>query len=270
MDISLMPGDWLIFQKDMVLVKSKSPLMLPRAEDTPLFADRLMSRGELSAARGGYLWGEYPPEEELPWGLEPVGLRELWGLGGDLLFQSAGTAFQFMDWQRSSRFCSRCGGPMVQTDENRAFGCESCGYLSYPVITPAVIVAVTKEDKLLLARSFHFPKGRYSVLAGFVEPGESLEEAVRREILEEVSLKVKDVTYFGSQPWPFPHSLMLGFTARWEEGEITPDGKEIEDAGWYTPDTLPIMPPSNSISRQLIDSWLKGTQNLRSPKNDGQ
>ncbi|MDD3918042.1 MAG: NAD(+) diphosphatase, partial [Synergistaceae bacterium] len=118
--------------------------------------------------------------------------------------------------------------------------------------------AVVRDGKLLLAHGTRFPSGRYSVLAGFVEPGESLEETVEREIFEEVGIKVKDIAYFGSQPWPFPHSLMLGFTARWASGEIVPDGVEIGDADWFTPENMPEIPPSISISRKLIDHWLSG------------
>ena len=258
MDYFQKPGDWLLFQKDALFVKSKTPLSLPSAEDEPFFRDILLRQGSLSEARGSFLWGEFPGEETLPPGFQQVGLRELWALGGDRIFQAAGTAFQMMDWQRSTLYCSRCGAAMVPSDFDHGYRCPRCEFLSYPVLCPAVIVAVVREGKLLLARNVNFPKGRYSVLAGFVEPGESLEEAVQREIFEEVSIKVKNITYFGSQPWPFPHSLMLGFTADWAEGELTPDGVEIEDAGWFTPETMPEIPPSMSISRRLIDNWLAG------------
>jgi len=251
-------GKWLLFQKDLLLVKSKSPLALPPSEDEPLFRDRLTVTGVLPPTRGSFPWGEYPGDEVPPPGYESVGLRELWALGGESLFHAAGTAFQMMDWKRNSRFCPRCGTPMKLTDNDRAYGCQECGYMAYPILSPAVIVAVTRDDRLLLARGPQFPKGRYSVLAGFVEPGESLEEAVEREIFEEVGIRVKNITYFGSQPWPFPHSLMLGFTAEWAGGELTPDGKEIEDAGWFTPSTMPEIPPSISISRRLIEHWLAG------------
>ncbi|MDD4611560.1 MAG: NAD(+) diphosphatase [Synergistaceae bacterium] len=253
-------GKWLLFQNDLLLVKSKNPLVLPATGDEHLFLELLSVTGTLPASRGGFPWGEYPGDGELPPVFETVGLRELWTLGGEKLFQAAGTAFQMMDWKRNNRFCPRCGTAMCLTDNDRAYGCPQCEYMSYPILSPAIIVAVTREDKLLLARSPHFPKGRYSVLAGFVEPGESLEETVEREIFEEVGIRVKDVTYFGSQPWPFPHSLMLGFTARWAEGELTPDGKEIEDAGWFTPETMPEIPPSISISRRLIENWLAGNK----------
>jgi len=139
----------------------------------------------------------------------------------------------------------------------RAKECPQCGLLHFPRLAPAIIVLIERGDQLLLARSRRFATGMYSVLAGFVEPGESLEEAVVREIKEEVSLSVKDIRYFGSQPWPFPHSLMIGFTATYAGGEISMEDEEIEDAGWFTVDRLPPLPGKISIARKLIDSFIE-------------
>jgi NAD+ diphosphatase len=135
--------------------------------------------------------------------------------------------------------------------------CPNCGNVIFPVICPAIIVAIEKEGKILLARNSRFPKGRYSVLAGFVEPGESLEDTVKREVMEEVSIEVDRIRYFGSQPWPFPHSLMLGFTAEWESGEICVDGIEIAHADWFGPDELPNTPSTRSISGRLIRNFIQ-------------
>jgi NAD+ diphosphatase len=139
----------------------------------------------------------------------------------------------------------------------RAKECESCGRLEFPRLSPAIIVSVEKDDRLLLARSARFPGEFFSVLAGFVEPGESLEEAVRREVMEETGIRVKDISYFGSQPWPFPESLMIGFTARYESGEIEIDGEEIVEAGWYRASELPKIPGPVSIARKLIDAFVE-------------
>jgi NAD+ diphosphatase len=128
--------------------------------------------------------------------------------------------------------------------------------MSYPRISPAVIVLVRKDDEALLARNARFPLPFYSTLAGFVEIGESLEQTVAREIREEAGIEVKDVRYFGSQPWPFPHSLMVGFTARWAGGELRADEREILDARWWRADALPQVPPPLSIARRLIDAWV--------------
>src|SRR5690606_23318797 len=134
--------------------------------------------------------------------------------------------------------------------------CTTCGFAAFPRVSPAMIVLVHKGDACLLARAAHHPTGMHSVLAGFVEPGESLEECVAREIREEVGIEVGDIRYVASQPWPFPHSLMVGFTAAWREGEIIPDGVEILEADWYTRDRLPERIPSRiSIARRLIDSF---------------
>ena len=141
--------------------------------------------------------------------------------------------------------------------------CPGCGLLSYPRLAPAVIALVHRttsdgHDEALLARGVQFALPMFSCLAGFVEPGETLEGAVQREVLEEVGVRVDDVRYQGSQPWPFPHSLMIGFFARWVEGELVPDPTEIAEAGWFRRDALPSIPPSISIARRLIDTWVAG------------
>ncbi len=138
----------------------------------------------------------------------------------------------------------------------RAKECPQCGLLAFPRLSPAVIVLVQRQGELLLARPYHFTPGMYSVIAGFVEPGETLEEAVVREVREEVGIAIKDIRYFRSQPWPFPHSLMIGFTATYAGGEISLDDTEIEDAGWFRPDNLPTLPGKISIARTLIDWFL--------------
>lgn len=191
-------------------------------------------------------------------GLAFQGLRELFGLIDEELFAVAGRAFQVVQWDRTHRFCGRCGRPTVHHERDRARQCPGCGLVSYPRVSPAVIVLVSRGDRFLLARNASFPGKRYSIIAGFVEAGETLETAVVREIREEVGIEVRNVAYFGSQPWPFPHSLMVGFTAEHASGEIAIDGEEIVDAGWYRPDPeqLPELPNRISISRRIIDSFL--------------
>jgi NAD+ diphosphatase len=126
----------------------------------------------------------------------------------------------------------------------------------YPRISPAIIVAVTRDDEILLAHNNNFKQNRYSVIAGFVEPGETFEDCVKREVMEEVNVKVKNIKYFSSQPWPFPDSLMIAFTAEYDEGEIRPDGIEIGDAGWYKRDNLPEVPTNTSVAGRLIQWFL--------------
>ena len=169
----------------------------------------------------------------------------------------AGLAFQIVHWDRTHRFCGQCGQPMEAMTEERARKCARCDLLFFPRLSPVIIVRVCRGEQLLLARSPHTPPGMYSVLAGFVEPGETLEAAVAREVMEEVRISLRNIRYFGSQPWPFPHSLMIGFTAEHADGEIRIDGKEIEDANWYSIDRLPMLPSPISIARRLIDDFVR-------------
>jgi len=193
----------------------------------------------------------------LPPGMALEGLRQIYGRLDEALFWVATRAVQIVDWDRTQLFCGRCATPLRTKTAERAKECPICGQLHFPRLAPAMIVLVERECKLLLARSRHFLPGMYSVLAGFVEPGESLEEAVVREVKEEVGIDVKDIKYFGSQPWPFPHSLMIGFTATYAGGEITLNDSEIEDAGWFMADHLPPIPGKISIARKLIDWFVE-------------
>lgn len=166
-------------------------------------------------------------------------------------------------WRRTHRCCGRCGATLVDSDQERARRCVRCGFVVYPRISPAVIVAVVRDNKILLASEPGFSSGLHGVLAGFVEPGESLEDCVRREVREEVGIEVANVAYFGSQPWPFPDSLMLAFTAEYAGGEIRIDESEILSAGWFAPDELPRIPSRLSVARKLID-WFVDTHRPRS------
>jgi NAD+ diphosphatase len=185
------------------------------------------------------------------------GLRALYGRLPDAHFSIAGRAVQILLWDQTHRFCGRCGQPTVNAPAERAKLCPNCGLLSFPRLSPAVIMLVQRGDELLLARNKAFAGGFFSVLAGFVEPGESLEEAVAREVREEVGLELTDIRYFGSQPWPFPHSLMIGFTATYAAGEIRLQADEIAEAAWFSRQgELPLLPGKLSIARRLIDSFL--------------
>jgi len=190
-------------------------------------------------------------------GAVPMNLRAVWGPLPEALWWVAGTAVQILEWDRTHRFCGACGAPTARAPGERARRCEACRLSFYPRVSPAVICIVRRGDEALLARARAFARDFYSTLAGFVEPGETLEEALAREIREEVGLEIQNARYFGSQPWPFPHSLMVGFTAEWASGEIRADGREILDAQWFRPDALPNIPPRLSISRRLIDWWIE-------------
>jgi NAD+ diphosphatase len=167
-------------------------------------------------------------------------------------------AFHILQWRADSAFCGRCGSPNGDAPDELARLCPKCGRREYPRISPAVIVLVTRDDgRALLAHNSKFRPHLYSLVAGFVEAGENLEDTVAREIREEVGVEVKDIRYIASQSWPFPNSLMLGFTACWASGEPRPDMVEIEDVRWFSRDALPEIPAPGSISRALIDTWLK-------------
>lgn len=191
-------------------------------------------------------------------------LRTLYPSLGDSWFQLAGRAVQIMEWDRTHQFCGRCGAPMVLVPNERAKQCTVCGLANYPRLSPAIIIAVTRmiegKKHILLARNHRFPAGRYSVLAGFVEPGESLEECAAREVMEEVGIEIANIRYFGSQPWPFPNSLMLGFTADYQDGDFHLEDAEIAEAGWFSANDLPNLPQRPSIARQLVDAFVAVNQ----------
>jgi NAD+ diphosphatase len=186
-------------------------------------------------------------------------LRGLYGRLDEVEWVVAGRAVQIVEWSRTHRFCGRCGTATVPNGNDRSMKCPQCGLLAFPRLAPAIITLITRNggEEALLARGVNFPLPMYSALAGFVEPGESLEQAVAREVFEEVGVRIGSIAYHSSQPWPFPHSLMLGFTAEWVEGEINIDPSEIVDANWYTREDLPMIPPGISIARKLIDAWLE-------------
>lgn len=193
-----------------------------------------------------------------------VDLRRFYGMAPEHHWLAAGRAVQVVEWARTHRFCGRCGAATVpsEPDGERAMRCPNCSLMAFPRLAPAMITLVTRgepgpDQEVLLARGVQWNLPMYSCLAGFVEPGESLEAAVVREVHEEVAITVRNPRYFGSQPWPFPNSLMIGFVAEYESGEIECDPTEIADAGWYTRRDLPTVPPGISIARRLIDEWVE-------------
>lgn len=191
-----------------------------------------------------------------PEGTRWAGLRSLFGVMDDGLVALAGRAGQLIDWDRTHRFCGACATPTRREATERARRCPACNHVAYPRISPAMMCLVTRGREILLARNVNFPPGRYSALAGFLEAGESIEEAISREVQEEVGIAVTNPVYFASQSWPFPHSLMIAFTAEYAGGELTPNGHEIAEADWFSRDNLPQLPPRISIARALIDQTI--------------
>ena len=173
------------------------------------------------------------------------------------------TALEVLHWRRDHRFCGRCGHTTAMDEYEYAMRCTACGHVCYPRLSPCIIALVSYGDDMLLARGPHFPAGRFSTLAGFIEPGESAEQAVRREIREEVGADVHSLVFQRSQSWPFPHAFMLGFTAQAASRDITIDGVEIEAADWFGVDMLPELPPKGAISRWLIDQHIEAVRQRR-------
>jgi NAD+ diphosphatase len=251
-------GWGFVFRGHDLLVRAEGEaLRLPLATGPAELGAEPLRTLELEAVEGTPAWAaEVPAEWEPPAGMEFRGLRSTWGLLDEPLFRMAGRAVQLVDWDRTHRFCGSCATPTHVRAGERARECPACGLIVYPRLAPAVIMLVRDGDRLLLGRHAGLAPGMYSTLAGFVEPGESLEEAVAREVREETGVEVRNVRYFGSQPWPFPHSLMIGFTAEYAGGELVVDRAELEDAAWFEPDALPTVPPRLSIARHLVDAFL--------------
>jgi NAD+ diphosphatase len=246
---------WFLFQGQELLTKKQDDrYLIPRSRDMQALDPRPEPLHYLGSLDGQPCYaGEMPATILPPAQFALKGIRSLFEHLDAPLIGVAGLANQLVLWDRNHRFCGRCGLETEDKAGERAKVCPGCGLINYPRLSPAMIVAVVREDRLLLAHSQRFPGKFYSVLAGFVEPGETLEECIRREIGEEVGIEVKNIRYFGSQPWPFPDSLMIAFTAEYAKGEIIADPAEIADAGWFSADNLPPIPPKISIARQLID-----------------
>jgi NAD+ diphosphatase len=204
------------------------------------------------------------PEARFAW----AGLRTLFSVLDDDHFALAGRAVQLIDWDRTHQFCGRCGARTEAKRDERSRVCPACKLSSYPRVAPAIMALVRRGTQLLLARSPHFPPGMYSALAGFVEPGESLEQCLAREVAEEVGVRVNNIRYFASQSWPFPHSMMIAFMCDWVSGEIRPQAGEIEAAEWFEVLQLPKLPSKISIARGLIDAGVKEIHETSRGTND--
>lgn len=259
------PAWWFVFQGSKLLVRPNgSGAEIPFGPETQSFGIRPAHRHFLGDLDGNPCYAlEMAEGLPAPGGMALEGLRQVHGRVDEDFFGLAARAVQIVDWDRTHRFCSRCGTLTVPREAERSKECPKCGQIHFPRLAPAVIVRVERGSEILLARSRHFVPGVFSVLAGFVEPGETLEEAVAREVKEETGIAVKNIRYFGSQPWPFPHSLMIGFTAEYAGGEIALEDSELEAAGWFTAVNLPPQPGKISIARKLIDSFVE--RQIRQP-----
>jgi NAD+ diphosphatase len=275
------PAFWFIFYGDHLLVRQEGDApqrdawvrdvgpgavarvpLLSSAEELGLSPLRVICVGtvEEDGQASDCYAAEVPADMTVPAGYVAEGLRALYPLLEEPFMAIAGRAVQLVAYDRQNQFCGQCGGRMADQDHERAKRCPQCGLIVYPRLSPAMIIAVTRQTddglRILLARNHRFPPGRFSVLAGYVEPGESLEACCAREVCEEVGVDIANIRYFGSQPWPFPNSLMIGFTAEYEGGEITLEESELAEAHWFAADQLPGIPPPFTIARRLIDSFI--------------
>ena len=246
---------FVVHPKGLVARLEEGRVVLPNREELAL-----IGASSNLAHRFG-TWGDsdafvipFAGEAALPF--EVLTLRTLASVIDSELFGAIGQAMHTADWLTTSRFCGRCGAATKRVETERCMACPVCELHVYPRISPAIITLVRKGELALLASNARFPGAFYSTLAGFSEIGESLEETLMREVHEETGVSVHNVRYFGSQPWPFPNSLMIGFTADWLAGEIEINPSELSDAQWFSVDALPQVPPPLSIARRLIDAWV--------------
>lgn len=192
--------------------------------------------------------------------LQQVGLRASFDILPYAQYLMAGKAREILYWDATTKFCGVCGGPM-EKDSDISKKCTCCGKQVWPALATAIIVRITRTteqgEEILMVRAHNFRGNHYGLVAGFVETGENLEECLVREVEEEVGLRVKNIRYFGSQPWPYPSGLMVGFTAEFDGGEVKLQHSELAAGGWFRPDNLPVIPGKVSLARRLIDDWLK-------------
>jgi NAD+ diphosphatase len=244
---------WFVFREARLLVAEADNTLPASLELLGLAPLRTQYLGTLGARH--VFAADLAPEAETPAGWRWSDLRSLFGRLAVDEYALAGRALQLVEWERTHQFCGRCGARTEMRSDERSRQCPACGLVVYPRLAPAVMALVRRgRDELLLARSPRFPAGMYSALAGFVEPGETLEQCLHREVQEEVGIRVSGLRYFASQPWPFPHSLMIAFMCAWADGEIRVDALEIEDAKWFRITDLPQLPQPISIARRLIDA----------------
>lgn len=248
-----------VFQAGQLLVREDDLALPKRADLSPLHVpnERWHALGTLDGRDCQVAWCER--DTPAPPGFAWRGLRSLFGVLEDGFMGVAGRAVQIAEWARTHRFCGACAQPMALMAGERCYRCQACGNMAYPRISPAMMVLIRNGDKVLLAMHTASPSKRFTPLAGFLEAGESIEEAVHREVFEEVGLRVHNLQYFASQSWPFPHSLMIAFTADYLDGEIRIDQNELSEARWFGPgDEWPEKVPHISISSILVDAHRPG------------
>ncbi|MBN2239395.1 MAG: NAD(+) diphosphatase [Dehalococcoidales bacterium] len=244
---------WFLFSRGSMLV-TPDGLHLPLLKNPEEAGISPVRKQYLGILDGKHCYSaELPPDVKAPDGMEFMNLMAVYSVLDEDIYLLAGKASQLVAWDQSHQFCGRCGNKTDYVPGERAKKCTVCGYMSFPRLSPAVITAVVKDKQLLLTQYATFRGNMRTIIAGFVEPGETVEECLHREVFEETGVRVKNPRYLGSQPWPFPNSLMMGFVAEYDSGDIQVDEKEIAHADWYDLADLPELPPELSIARRIID-----------------
>lgn len=247
-----------IFKGGLLVKKTEDTLNIPFYDEISKLNIKFETEFFIGELEGKSCFAiEAESEVNLPENFDLIPLYEIGPLVDEELFLIAGRANQILNWDKTHRFCGKCGSMTENKKDEMAKKCPSCNHVMYPIICPAIIVAVTKGDKILLAHNKGFKNNMYSLIAGFAEAGEELMNTVRREVFEEVGIRIKNITYYTSAPWSFPNSLMIGFFAEYESGELKVDGKEILDADWFTEDNFPNIPKRFTLARKIIDEFVE-------------
>lgn len=246
---------WYLFYGDQLLLQeTPEGVAIPCGAEPPVAVDRCFTVDYQGAGRVRAAHLAAPVEAN---GYRMVGLRASWDLLPQAAYDEASKAFQLLYWDTHSRYCPVCGTPTEQTTPI-CKRCPQCGNELYPPIAPAIIVLIRKGEEVLLVHARNFRGNFHGLVAGFIEVGETLEECVRREVREETGLEIKELRYFGSQPWPYPSGLMIGFTAQYAGGSLKLQAEELSTGAFFSKDNLPEIPRKLSLARKLIDAWLEG------------
>ena len=248
---------WFVFIGNALLLQhDERGYHVPCSEEPPFPMKEWTPRQELPPLEGMPCMAyslDVPPGDLK--GMETMGLRESWNVLPHAFYNTAGKAAELLYWDSNTKYCGVCGAPMKRTTVISK-QCTNCGKEVWPQVSPAIIVRIRRGEKILLVHAKNFRRSEmYGLVAGFVETGETLEECVRREVKEEVGLQIENIRYFGSQPWPYPCGIMIGFTADYAEGELHLQEEELSNAGWFDKEHLPPIPDKMSIARRLIDDW---------------
>lgn len=255
---------WFVFISNALLLQQNGDsYQVPCSSEPPFPLKDWTPRQELPAIDGIPCMSyslTTPPDDMEGW--VTIGLRESWNVLPYKFYNAAGKAAELLYWDSNTKYCGMCGAPMKRTTIISK-QCTNCGKEVWPQVSPAIIVRVRRGDQILLVHAKNFRRSEmYGLVAGFVETGETLEDCVRREVEEEVGLKIQNIRYFGSQPWPYPCGIMIGFTADYVSGELRLQEEELSEAGWFDRENLPPIPDKMSIARKLIDDYISERESI--------